>query len=174
MPGEFQSLTLAAWVCVKGLDRPINSLFMSDGFERGTIHWLIRHDGVLGLTVVGVGSGKHQIVASPPAVTLDKFGVWLHLAAVLDGNANRVTLYLNGIPVTEKALKLPPPFRVGAAEIGNWNANGYPDNGPATIRNFSGSMDEFCLFSRALGAGEIRELYSAGKPQPDTFARNGR
>ena len=172
VPGEFQSLTLAAWVCVKGLDRPINSLFMSDGFERGTIHWLIRHDGVLGLTVVGAGSGKHQIVASPPVVTLDKFGAWLHLAAVVDGDAKRVTLYLNGIPVTEKALKLLAPFHVGAAELGNWNANGYPDNGPATIRNFSGSMDEFCLFSRALGLGEIRALYSAGKPQPDTFAQN--
>jgi hypothetical protein len=31
-------------------------------------------------------------------------------------------------------------------------------------------MDEFCLFSRALDDGEICELYSAGKPQPDPVA----
>jgi hypothetical protein len=35
------------------------------------------------------------------------------------------------------------------------------------IRNFSGAMDEFCLFQRAFSGGEIRTLYSAGKPQPD-------
>jgi len=37
-------------------------------------------------------------------------------------------------------------------------------------RNFSGAMDEFCLFGRALDAGEIRALYSEGKPQPDPVA----
>jgi hypothetical protein len=29
-------------------------------------------------------------------------------------------------------------------------------------------MDEFCLFSRPLSDNEIRALYSAGKPQPDS------
>jgi len=48
VPGEFDSFTLSAWVCVKGLDRRFNSLFMCDGFDPGTIHWLIGSDGVLG------------------------------------------------------------------------------------------------------------------------------
>ena len=56
VPGEFDALTLSAWVCVKGLDRQFNSLFMCDGFEPGTLHWLIRNDGVLGLTVVRPGT----------------------------------------------------------------------------------------------------------------------
>ena len=58
------------------------------------------------------------------------------------------------------------PFRVGTAELGNWNGRGFPDNDPAMIRNFSGAMDEFCLFSRALPPSEIRALYSSNKPQP--------
>ena len=33
-----------------------------------------------------------------------------------------------------------------------------------------GAVDEFCLFSRALKTDEIRALYSAGKPQPDSVA----
>ena len=70
--------------------------------------------------------------------------------------------------VSENPLKISPPFRIGAAELGNWNARGFPDNDPSLIRNFSGAMDEFCLFSRALNAGEIRARYSAGKPQPET------
>jgi hypothetical protein len=45
VPGEFESLTLAAWVRVRGLDRRLNSLFMCDGLEPGTVYWLIRNDG---------------------------------------------------------------------------------------------------------------------------------
>jgi len=70
----------------------------------------------------------------------------------------------------EKALKVNRLFRIGAAELGNWNATGSPDQDPSRIRNFSGAMDEFCLCSRALNAGEIRALHSAGKPQPDPVA----
>jgi hypothetical protein len=170
VPGEFESLTLATWVRVQGLDRQFNSIFMCDGFEAGTLHWLIRKDGVLGLTVIGAGPGDRQIVASPSVLTLDQFGLWLHLAVVLDGKTKRVVHYVNGAPVSEKALKLNPPFRIGTAELGNWNARGIPDNDPSLIRNFSGAMDEFFLFSRALNADDIRMLYSAGKPQPDPVA----
>lgn len=171
VPGEFESLTLSAWVSVKGLDRKINSLFMSDGFDSGTIHWLIRRDGVLGLTVIGEDPLNHQIVTSPPVVALDKFGLWLHLAVVLDSRAHRVVHYLNGVPVSDTALRIPPPYRIGLAELGNWNAKGFPAEDPFMIRNFSGAMDEFGLFERALNSDEIRALYAEGKPQGDTVAR---
>lgn len=174
VPGEFESLTLAAWVRVQGLDRKINSLFMSDGFLPGTIHWLIRNDGVLGLTVIGADPRDHQIVASPPVLTLDQFGQWLHLAVVLDGDAKRVTHYVNGRPVGDSDLRIDPPFRVGAAEIGNWNARGFPGNDPFLIRNFSGAMDEFLLFGRALNAAEIGGLHADGKPQPEPLIRTDR
>jgi hypothetical protein len=165
VPGEYEALTLAAWVQVQGLDRKLNSLFMCDGFEPGTIHWLLRRDGVLGLTIVGAESGEYQVAASPPAITLDQFGMWLHLAVVQDGRTGRVAHYVNGRQVAENALKIKPPYRIGAAELGNWNAQGFPEDDPFMIRNFSGAMDEFCLFSRALGSDEIRGLYAEGKPQ---------
>jgi hypothetical protein len=170
VPGEFEAVTVAAWVRVQGLDRKLNSLFMSDGFEPGTIHWLIRNDGVLGLTVIGRETNQYQICASKPVFTLDQFGMWLHLVVVLDGNARRAVHYVNGLPVDENALKIKPPFRISAAELGNWNAKGFPKENPFMIRNFGGAMDEFCLFSRALSADEIRALYSSGKPQPDPVA----
>ena len=164
VPGDFDELTLSAWVCVKGLDRQFNSLFMSDGFDPGTVHWLIRHDGVLGLTVFGPEYGKFQILASPPVLSLDEFGMWQHLAVVIDGRASRVVHYVNGLPVSHHALKLGPPFRVGSAELGNWNARSGPNPEPSLIRNLSGSLDEFELFSRALTDAEVRELYAKGKP----------
>ncbi len=164
VPGEFAALTLSAWVCVKGLDRQFNSLFMCDGFEPGTVHWLIRNDGALGLTVFGAGSGNFQILASPPVLALDQFGMWLHLAVVVDGNTGQVTHYVNGSPVARLALKLAPPFRLGPAELGNWHSQGDPHAAPSLIRNLSGSLDEFELFSRALSDVEIRELYLKGQP----------
>jgi hypothetical protein len=170
VPGRFEALTLTAWVRVQGLDRKLNSLFMSDGFVSGTVHWLIRRDGVLGLTVIGAGSNNHQIIASPPVLTLDKFGMWQHLAVVLDGNAKRVLHYMNGQPVSEHALRIDGPFHVGDAELGNWNGQGFPKDDAFMIRNFSGAMDEFCLFSRALDGTEIRVLYAEGKPEPDAVA----
>jgi hypothetical protein len=171
VPGEFQSLTLSAWVCVKGLDRKINSLFMSDGFDSQTIHWLIRRDGVLGMTVIGAEPRDHQIVVSPPVITLEKFGMWLHLAVVLDANAGRVAHYVNGVSVSETGLRIAPPFRIDAAELGNWNAKGFPKDDPFMIRNFSGAMDEFLMFNRAMGSEEIRTQYAQGKPQGDTPAQ---
>ncbi len=167
VPGDYNALTLAVWLRVQGLDREINSLFMSDGFEDGTIHWSLRNDGVLGLTAIGDGPGRYQICASPPALGLDQLGLWVHLAAVVDGDSKRVVHYLNGLPVSEHPLRIAPPFHIGVAELGNWNARGFPKNDPFMIRNFSGAMDDFCLFSRALSGDEIHRLYSAGKPQPE-------
>jgi hypothetical protein len=172
VPGEFDAVTLTAWVRVQGLDRQLNSLFMCDGFGSGTVHWLIRDDGVLGLTVVGERAGDFQIVKSPPVLTLDQFGMWLHLAVVLDGRTGRVAHYVNGQPVSEAALRIGPPYRFGTAELGNWNAKGFPEHDPFMIRNFSGAMDEFCLFSRALGDREIHALYSEGKLELDAIARS--
>ncbi|MGA2248077.1 MAG: LamG-like jellyroll fold domain-containing protein [Verrucomicrobiota bacterium] len=165
VPGEFQSLTLSAWVCLKGLDRQFNSLVMSDGFDPGTIHWLIRNDGVLGLTVFGAGSTEYQILASPPVIGVDDLGTWLHLAVVLDGKANEAVQYLNGVPVSRRTLKIRPPFRFNSTELGNWNPRRDPGSEPSLIRNLSGSMDDFELFSRALSQAEIWELYTSGKPE---------
>jgi hypothetical protein len=164
VPGEFDSLTLAVWVRVTALDRQLNSLFMCDRFEPGTIHWLIRNDGVLGLTVFGAGLGNFQILASPPVLTPDKFGMWLHLAVVLDGKGRQLVHYVNGAPVSRQALTLGPPFRLGPAELGNWNAQSGGDAAPFLIRHFSGSLDEFALFSCALTAAQVRELYTTGRP----------
>jgi hypothetical protein len=169
VPGEYESLTLAGWVRVQGLDREINSIFMSDGFESGTVHWSVRHDGVLALTAIGSEPRNHQICTSPPTLTLNQFGLWVHLTVVIDGSAKHVIHYLNGVSVSEHALNIKPPFRVGVGELGNWNAKGFPKDDPFMIRNFGGAMDEFCLFSRALKAEEIRALYSSGKPQPDSL-----
>jgi len=164
IPGEFDALTISVWVCVKGLDRKLNSLVMCDGFEPCTIHWLIRNDGILGLTVFGTNAGNLQIAATPPVLTLDRLGTWLHLVVVLDGRSRQVIHYVNGTPVGRETLKIGPPYRLGSAELGNWNAKSGPNPAPNLIRNLSGAMDEFELFNRALTDAEVHELYVKGRP----------
>lgn len=164
VPGDFDALTLSAWVAVKGLDRQFNSLFMCDGFDPGTVHWLIRNDGVLGLTVFGPAPGTFQILASPPVIHPEELGTWLHLAVVLDGRNRHVVHYVNGEPVERQTLRFSPPFRIGATELGNWNARSGSDPAPVLIRNLTGSFDEFTLFSRALTDAELRDLYLQGRP----------
>src|SRR5262249_35721229 len=53
VPGEFASVTLAAWVRVDGLPNQNNSLMMSDGWEEGELHWQIGEGGKLILAVRG-------------------------------------------------------------------------------------------------------------------------
>jgi len=170
VPGECEALTLAAWVRVQGLDRKLNSLFMCDGFAAGSVHWLIRNDGVLGVTIVGQEGGNYEIATSPPVLTVDRFGTWVHLAVVVDGRAGRVIHYVNGQPVADVPLHIKPPYRIGTAELGNWNSKGFPKSDPFTIRNFSGAMDEFCAFVRPLNAMEIQALYAEGKPDAEILA----
>lgn len=164
VPGEFDALTLSAWVRISGLDRKFNSLFMCEGFEPGTIHWLIRKDGVLGLTLFGEETGQFQITASPPVVTPDRRGLWLHLAVVVDGKDRQAVHYLNGEAVSRHSLRLGPPYRLGASELGNWSTQDGPSQEPKLARNLSGALDEFELFARALTEAEIRQLYDKGNP----------
>lgn len=172
VPGEYESLTLSMWLRVQGLDRRINSLFMSDGFAPGTIHWSIRNDGVLGLTLIGQGFRNYEIAATPPVVTLNQLGMWVHLAVVVDGPGQQIVQYFNGSIVGTHHHQIHPPYSIGQAELGNWNAEGFDGNDPFHIRNFSGAMDEFCLFGRALNHAEVRELFQQGNPQPESLIQS--
>lgn len=146
-------------------------LLLCDGFDPGTVHWLIRNDGVLGLTVFGPEWGKFQILASPPVITREKLGMWTHLAVVVNGRTKQVVHYVNGSPVARQALKLAPPFRIGPAELGNWNAKNGSNLAPGLIRNLRGALDEFELFNRALSDAEVRELHAKGNSDSNLEAQ---
>jgi hypothetical protein len=162
VPGEFDSLTLAAWVRVDGLPNRNNSLLMADGWADGGVHWQVGQDGTLILGVQSSPAGRGTSYHAPAALTPDRFGQWVHLAVTYDKAAGRVTHYLDGRPVAAEPVRFDVRLKIGDAEIGNWNAAGFRDRGP--IRYLNGSLDEFLLFARALGAGEIGTLYAQSRP----------
>lgn len=170
IPGEYGSLTFSCWVKIDSLDRWYNSLFLTDGYNKGEPHWQILDTGQLYFSVRPVeqgdkGPGDFKAL-SPPFWKPSLSGRWLHLATVYDVDAALVTHYLNGDILGTFEIpheRLVEETRIGTASIGNWSVPTQPDSRFA-IRNLNGSMDEFALFADALTDDEIKEIYNNGKP----------
>jgi len=77
--------------------------------------------------------------------------VWHHIAVTV--NAGSVTFYLDGSP--DGTATGAPTFAYSDIGYNSYSAN-YP---------FSGKIDEFRLYNRALSAGEIQRLYNLTKPK---------
>ncbi|MCB1076585.1 MAG: hypothetical protein KDM64_02050 [Verrucomicrobiae bacterium] len=158
VPGEFESLTLAAWVRIEGFDRWLSSLMLTDGWEEGEIHWQISDKGEL---VVGVSGGQNSF--SVPVIHPRDLGRWMHLAVVVDGSGEKgkITHYVDGEVIESPEASKPfPPLRIGDAEIGNWQSEGR-DN---SIRSLNGRIDEFVILGRVMSGEEIRAMCEAGRP----------
>ncbi|MDZ4289618.1 MAG: LamG-like jellyroll fold domain-containing protein [Prosthecobacter sp.] len=156
VPGEYQHLSLSAWVRVNGLDRAFNSLFMVEGYRDGAVHWQITRQGVLRLGVAGRNGNPSIDYDTPMIFTPERLGQWLHLATVYDAAAREVRHYLNGALLARLPVKKVFPLHLGVAELGNWNDGGRSDRVP--VRHFSGAIQEFALYSRVLTPEEIRQF----------------
>ncbi|MFK7820011.1 MAG: LamG-like jellyroll fold domain-containing protein [Planctomycetaceae bacterium] len=170
IPGEFSSLTFAAWVRIDSLDRRFNSLFLTDNYNKGEPHWQILESGQLYFSVRPVAQKQSNLrdfkALSEPFWNPSLSGRWLHLATVYDVDSASITHYLNGTVLSEHKIprqKLAETTRIGTASLGNWAAPTQPDERFA-IRNLNGRIDEFALFKAALSSDEIATIYENGKP----------
>lgn len=170
IPGEYDSLTFAAWVKIDSLDRWYNSLFLTDSYDKGEPHWQILDTGQLYFSVRPVERGKQGPkdfkALSPPFWNPSLNGKWIHLAVTCDLATSTITHYLNGTVLSRHQVppeQLPERTRIGTASLGNWSSPTLPGQRFA-IRNLNGAMDELILFSSALSPEEIKEIYEHGKP----------
>jgi hypothetical protein len=164
IPGEFASVTLAAWVRVDALPNMNNALLMADGWEPGSLHWQIGEAGKLVLGVQSRPKGRGGNYHAFDVFTPERFGRWVHLAVVYDRDAGQVTHYVDGAAVAREPTLFDIPLRLGDAEIGNWNLASHRNNHP--VRHFSGCIDELMAFARALDDAEVERMYAAGRPSP--------
>ena len=156
IPGETKALTMSVWVRINGLDRSLNSLFMSEGWGDRKIHWQIVRNGTVRLGVAGTGGAHHSDNDSPILFTPERIGRWTHLAVVFDPEKKEVRHYANGEVIACVALRDVSPLKIGMAELGNWNDR--RSSGGVAIRHLSGAMDEFALWDRVLSNAEIAAL----------------
>lgn len=162
IPGEYDAITLHTWVQVGNLKRTFNSLLMCDGFRMGKVHWQLDKNGAIVICIQnqeGTHGASHH---SPVVITPERYGEWVQIATTVDMDKKKVKFYLDGALVGETNTSVKPPMRFGYVEIANWNSAEVGTSQP--FRSFIGKMDEFALFSRALSADEIAQLYLAGHP----------
>lgn len=170
VPGNFDALTLVAWLRVDSFDTKFSGIMLTDGFVPGAIHWQFYGGRLrLGLTADRNARGRigteYDVEAIEPAALL---GRWRQVAVVIDTAKREVVHYLDGRPVKRATMLKPHVLSPGKAELGNW---GLPDDsGSPPIRNFNGRMDEFMLFNQALSDAEIAVLFDQGRPWPGAVA----
>jgi hypothetical protein len=162
VPGSFDALTLAAWIRVDALPNQNNSLFLTDGWRPGAPHWQIGQDGTLILGVRDPRNIRNAHYHAPGVFNPQRWGQWVHVAAVYDRVAGLVTQYVDGRAVMQEPVLFDTALRLGNAEIGNWAVGSRGSRQP--IRNFNGCIDEFMLFSRPFSEPEIQQLYEQGRP----------
>jgi RNA polymerase sigma factor (sigma-70 family) len=78
VPGEFESVTLMAWVRVDALPNENNSLLLADAWPPGAVHWQIGEGGKLVFAV-----------KPPPAPPLERAGLMSKLKAALGQKPSR-------------------------------------------------------------------------------------
>ena len=161
IPGEYESITLAAWLRIEGLERWLSSLLLTDGHDMGEIHWQMTDMGQLLLGVKAESERSHDFY-SPSVIGPVDLGRWVHLACVYNGKEGYVSHYLDGNEVSRESIRIPTTLRVGAAEIGNWVPQELQDY---RRRSLNGRIDEFIFLKAPLSAEQIREIYEVGRPQ---------
>jgi hypothetical protein len=111
----------------------------------GQFRWMLRAYGMGAIFDIYGGS-----------VTWDQ---WLHYAGTYDKESGKAILYVNGQVVSE--VDLP-----GGTDIaGDWGNGARVGLSIGNTRPFTGLMDEFHLFKRALSQSEIKKLmYGQGWP----------
>ena len=106
----------------------------------------------IGANSVGWAAGK--------TTTLATYGTWYYLAASWDGSVVRV--YINGTYNKQYNLtsygNLTTPTRFGASSDGlNYQ--------------FKGSVDDVCIYSRALTSAQIQQHYAEGLKDHQNLAK---
>ena len=180
IPGEFDAMTLYAWVRIDALDRGLNSLFLTDHYDPGEIHWQLSVRGALHFSTSPIGvppapaglevATNEQIQAENRRFFSDEFwnasqsGKWFLLATTVD-RAKQPSLvhYINGQSVgfsggrnMDRSIS---KLRIGRADLGNWTDPIWAKS----IRSLNGRIDEFAIYSTALAPDEILTIYEDGR-----------
>jgi len=168
LPGQFESLTLLAWVRVENIHGEKNSLVMGHSSQTGEVHWYLYGNGALGVGVLSKMEdvpGNWRNFHSEPMVTGSDLGTWVFVATVLDGSTGIATHYFNGKSIASRDGIVRTPLQLAAANVANHESTEprKPGDSPS---NFNGGIDELAVLSTALTPEDVARLYQQGKPGP--------
>ncbi|MDP6636358.1 MAG: LamG domain-containing protein [Phycisphaerae bacterium] len=112
----------------------------------------------------GVSGGRNTPYDNISAWTGAEVGKWTHVALVRDFKARKLRWYVNGVL---KAEKVPKFTTAKASNHPLYIGKGY-------VENFSGLIDEVCIWNRALTAAEISAVVSSVPLRVPIVPRNAK
>ncbi|RKY01024.1 hypothetical protein DRP77_10445 [Candidatus Poribacteria bacterium] len=158
------AFTLAAWVNCEntGDHHAIFNARASDG--TWLIHPELRRDGVYRFCLRGYGSQKICDIKAGQV----KWGQWVHFAGTYDRAAKKVVLYIDGEVIQEVDAMADVDI------AGDWGMGARVGFNIDNKRPFTGLMDDFVIYSRALSQDEIKTLMEKGPAIPSAVRPEGR
>jgi hypothetical protein len=156
IPGEFEEISIAAWLKIDRLELSHSPIFNSNGWGPGDLHWQIFRSGPVSISYHGA---KHLQTTSERLAPTDQ---WIHVAGTLSRKSGKIQGYINGELARSVEFSANRPIRPGLGRLGGWLMEAESDRTP--IRSLRGKMDEFAIWKRALTAEEVKSLVEAGKP----------
>ncbi len=143
--------TLAGWGYVTGLPASGGTSWIA---QKGSSGWgmgirIVNNAGVAQFSADVVTGGSRQ---AGQGYTVTP-GAWYHVACVFNAPAQTVSLYVNGSLVSSA------PTASGTLRIGGISAIG---NSPGQAEGWQGLIQDVRLYSVALAAGDVAELYTLG------------
>ncbi len=167
IPGEFDALTLSAWIRMDALTGRAQSLLLTDSYEVGRVHWQFSAEGTLRLGI-RLPSRDEKLSASgygsPVLLNPRRIGTWNLVCSTYDREAGEVRHFLNSREVAREKIVYDQSLTIGEAEIGNWGLPYRPQKSSQAIRNFVGRIDEMTVWKSALSPEEIRKIYLQTRP----------
>ncbi|MEU1405957.1 beta-L-arabinofuranosidase domain-containing protein [Streptomyces sp. NPDC005728] len=146
--GDGTAITLSAWVKPTHDANWARVLDFGDGTGRYLYLAVRNAAGVPRFAVTVSGAGGEQGIDGTAPLPL---GEWSHLAVTIGGGTG--TLYVNGTAVARNTGLTLTPAALGTLSD-HWLGRSHYAADPV----FAGAFEEFNIWSRALGAGEVAEL----------------
>ncbi len=156
IPGQYQQVTLAAWLKVDRFDNAMNIIMSSVGWREGGIQWQMDRLGDPAPTSVYSLPKRHPLWTHAVVPT----GRWVYWAVTIDSKTGTILHYINGRLAGEATIAPGAMLRPAAAHIGRWE----PDNKAPDIRDFRGRIDDMAMWRVVLSPAQIAQLADAGMP----------
>ena len=156
IPGQYQEMTFSAWVKIDRFEHNQSSIFNSNGWDMGDVHWTIHRHGIM---AIGYKGGNVSRLAPLKTIPSDQ---WVHIVATLSRESGKSSVYLNGELAGTREMDPRESIRPGLGRIGNWLMGDRADGAPT--RAMRGKMDELAIWKRALTEEEIKGLTKQGRP----------
>ncbi len=175
LTGEYDSLTLSAWVRIDRFSPHHVSLLSPDtqANRESFFDWSIiipagglavhTHASDTDATLGDLAGRTHY---HSPENLRNHFaaGSWVHLALVFDSETGEVRHYANGTITAALPWEDGRKLRIGTMDIGNWPYMEWAQGTEFEVRNLNGALSDLLIAKRPFTDAEIQEIHSSGRP----------